>query len=104
MVNGLYIMNSIYAFLHAAIQTEVVNKTLSFSDSDFSICVNFTINDDNIGLQAPQEYNLILLSPEDPQLQAERNSTRIIITDDDGTQNLRIIILLSPTLIRVSIN
>ena len=78
-------------FLHAAIQTEVVNKTLSFSDSDFSICVSFTINDDNIALQAPQEYNLILLSPEDPQLQVERNSTRIIIMDDDGIKNLQIV-------------
>ena len=74
-----------FFFLHAAIQTEVVNKTLSFSDSDFSICINFTINDDNIALQTPQEYNL-LLSPEDPQLQVERNSTRIIIKDDDGTK------------------
>ena len=91
MVNGLYIVNSIYAFLHAAIQTEVINKTLSFSDSVFSICINFTINDDNIALQAPQEYNLILLSPEDPQLQIERNSTRIIIMDDDGIKNLQIV-------------
>ena len=91
MVNGLYIVNSIYAFLHAAIQTEVINKTLSFSDSVFSICINFTINDDNIALQEPQEYNLILLSPEDPQLQIERNSTRIIIMDDDGIKNLQIV-------------
>ena len=92
MVNGLYIVNSIYAFfLYAAIQTEVINKTLSFSDSVFSICINFTIDDDNIALQAPQEYNLILLSPEDPQLQIERNSTRIIIMDDDGIKNLQIV-------------
>jgi hypothetical protein len=76
----------ILLYMHAATQTEVVNETLSFSVSVFSICVNFTINDDNIALQAPEEYNLTLLSPEDPQLQVERNSTRIIIIDDDGTQ------------------
>ena len=73
---------------HTVIWTEIVNRTLSFSGSVFTICINFTINDDNIALQTPEEHNLVLLQPEDPQLLVERNSTRIIIIDDDGTQNL----------------
>ena len=73
--------------MHAAIQAEIINRILSFSANIFSICVNFTVSNDNIALQAPEEYNLVLLQPEDPQLQVEINSTRIIIIDDDGTQS-----------------
>ena len=74
-----------------AIQAEIINRTLTFSINVFSICLNFTINDDNLALEAPEEYNLVLLQPEEPQLQLERNSTRIIITDDDGTQTMHTI-------------
>ena len=85
----LSMIPSIVFVMHTAIQSEIINRTLSFSASVFSICINFTVNDDNIALQAPEEYNLVLLQPEDPQLQVEINSTRIIIIDDDGsTQNI----------------
>ena len=69
---------------YAAIQGEVINEPLSFSSSVFSVCVNFTIDNDNIALEASQEYNLVLVQPEVSQLQIETNTTRIIIIDDDG--------------------
>ena len=82
-------MHSIIIFTaHAAIQAGVINETLRFSINDFLICVNFTVNDDDIALETPEEYNLMLVQPEVPQLQVEINSTRIIIIDDDGIQTL----------------
>ena len=70
--------------MHTGIQAETIEQILIFPSNVSSACISFNITDDSIALETSDEFTLEILPPDNPLLQVQANSTRIIIVDDDG--------------------
>ena len=68
----------------AAIQSGPLTQMLTFSPSDLSMCIDFTVIDDIIALEDPEQFVWTLAPVPIPDVELGTNSTRIVIIDDDG--------------------
>ena len=68
----------------AATQSGAFTQTLVFLPNDNSSCIDFTVIDDIIALEDPEEFVWTLVPIPVPSVDLGTNSTRIIIIDDDS--------------------
>ena len=68
----------------AAIQSGPLTQMLTFSPSDSSMCIDFTVDDDIIALEDPEQFVWTLAPVPIPDVELGTNSTKIVIIDDDG--------------------
>ena len=67
----------------AATQSGSLYVMLTFAPDTNSSCIDFTILDDIIALEDPEEFILTLEPPAIPRVELLGNTTRVVIIDDD---------------------
>lgn len=75
----------LYTHFFAAIQSGPFEEMLEFAPDVNDSCIDFTVTDDDIALEDPEEFVWTLLPPPSvPRIEITRDTTTVVIIDDDS--------------------